>query len=175
MNTIKTRRLIKALEELSSDDISQVARGLTAAIRMEKESVMFYSKHAEKASNRDFGAFFLWLAEQEREHYRVLSRLKKSLKKSGSYEVTKLSAKHGPKLFTKEELLTEHEDSITPILFALWKEKQAEEFYIKASKKVKAKPLKRLFKALARFEREHAEYLEEYVEHSFYSRELIMG
>ncbi|MCX6801932.1 MAG: hypothetical protein NT067_02350 [Candidatus Diapherotrites archaeon] len=61
------------------------------------------------------------------------------------------------------------------MLFALWKEKEAMEFYSGAAEKIADKNGKKFFLALAEFEKGHADMLSEFVEDSFYSHELIMG
>jgi rubrerythrin len=99
-----------------------------------------------------------------------------SLLKKGKWIEPKLPKPEKPRIFSEKDWDREQGgDAVTPILFALWKEKQAQEFYSSAAAKVKSLGAKRFFSALAEFEKNHAEMLAGFVEDSFYTHELIMG
>ena len=101
--------------------------------------------------------------------------MKESLEREGKWIEPKIPESKRPEIFSKKDWDKGNSEGITAVLFALWKEKEAQEFYLGIAKRLKNEGTKRFFNALAEFEKGHAEMLAEYVEESHYSRELIMG
>ena len=169
-----SEQLKQALGKVSSADLKQVAEGVSAAAQIESEGISFYGRQAEKFKDTDTGHFFKFLQRQEEEHLKAIGELKASLEEKGQWIEPSLS-KPEVKMFSKKDWDKENSEGLTAILFALWKEKQAREFYEGIASKIKNEGAKRFFLALAEFEKGHAEMLEEFVEDSYYTHELIMG
>ena len=175
MAAIGSRDLKKALEKVSSTDLKEAAQGLEVAAGIEAESIGFYSKQAEKFSGQEAGQFFSFLVGQEREHLQAIESLKAGLEKEGKWIEAKVPENERPEIFSKKDWDKENKEGLTAVLFALWKEKQAQEFYEGIAARIENKAVKEFFQALAGFEKGHAEMLSEMVDESYYSRELIMG
>ncbi len=173
--TIGSKELEKALEQIGSGNASEAAKGIGIALEIEQESISFYSAQAKKAKGTEKEAFFKFLANQEKDHLEAINALKESLEKEGEWINPELSGKERPEIFAKKDWGKEDLEGLTAILFALWKEKQAQEFYEGIAKSVQDAQAKEFFKALAEFEKGHGEMLSEYAEESYYSHELIMG
>jgi len=169
-----SEQLSQALEKVSSENLKQVAEGIQAAAQIESEGISFYGKQAEKFGESQTGSFFKFLQGQEEEHLKAIGELKQALEEKGDWVEPKLS-KPEKKMFSKKDWDKENSEGITAILFALWKEKQAREFYEGIASRIKNDGAKKFFLALAEFEKGHAEMLEEFVEDSYHTSELIMG
>lgn len=172
---IGTKELEKALEQIGSENAAEAAKGIGIALKIEEESISFYTAQAEKTKSNERERFFRFLAKQEKGHLEAINFLKESLETKGKWIKPKLPAKERPKIFVKKDWDKEDLEGLTAVLFALWKEKQAQEFYEEISEKAKDTQAKEFFKALAEFEKGHVEMLSEYAEESYYSHELIMG
>jgi len=171
---MKHKELMEAVDLVSSDNKEDIARGLATAATIEQESIDFYSRWAEKVSNSDAKNFFNFLVKQEQEHLTAINELKLSIESDGSWVLPKMP-KEDFSVFAPSEWDKGEEDAVTAVLFALWKEREAREFYLKAASLVRDVNGKKFFELLAAFEQDHADMLGEYVEESFYSNELIMG
>lgn len=172
---VGVKEIESAMKKVSSGNAKRAAEGLIVALAIERESIAFYSAREQKAMDSDSRSFFSFLAGQEREHFAAINSLRESLEKSGKWIVPKLS-KGKPVIFSKKDWdKKEGEQAFTAVLFALWKEKTAMEFYLGIAEKAKDKKIKDFFSALADFEKSHAELLGELAEQSFYTNELIMG
>jgi len=172
---IGSEDLEKALLLASSGNAAEAAKGIATAAGIEKESIVFYSKQAQKFSGSEMQAFFNFLVKQEQGHLLAIKSLMESLEKRGKWLNPALGRAEKPKIFSKKDWDKENLEGLTAVLFALWKEKQAQEFYEKMSQKILDKGAKQFFKALAEFEKGHAALLSEYAEDSYYTKELIMG
>jgi len=172
---IGAEALEKALEQIGSGNASEAAKGIEIALGIEEESISFYTTQAEKAKGSEREQFFRFLAKQEEEHLKAINALKDALETKGEWIKPVLPGKEKPEIFAKKDWDKEDLEGLTAILFALWKEKQAQEFYERIAEKVNDVQAKEFFKALAEFEKGHAEMLSEYAEESYYSHELIMG
>ncbi len=174
-NTLGSKQLEKALQQVSSGNAAEAAKGVGAAAGIERESIAFYSKQAEKFSGSEMQHFFSFLVKQEEGHLRAINSLRESLQREGKWIEPGLEKSEKPKIFSEKDWDKDNLEGITAILFALWKEKQAQEFYQKISERLQDGGAKRFFKALAEFEKGHADMLAEYAEESYYTHELIMG
>jgi len=172
---IGTKDFEQALGKIGSNDLKHVAEGIGIAAVIESEGISFYSRQAEKFKGQETEHFFNFLAGQEKEHLEAIESLKKALEEKGKWIKPSLPENRKPEIFSKKDWDKDQEEGITAILFALWKEKQAQEFYQAIAEKIKNQGAKEFFKALAEFEKGHAEMLSEFVEDSYYSHELIMG
>ncbi len=172
---IGSEQLEKALGQISSGNALESAKGIGIALGIEEESISFYTTQAEKAKGTEMEQFFRFLAEQEKGHLEAINSLKESLEKKSKWIKPELPENERPEIFVKKDWDKEDLEGLTAILFALWKEKQAQEFYADIAEKVKDAKTKEFFKALSEFEKGHAEMLSEYAEESYYSHELIMG
>lgn len=172
---IGKKELENALKKVSSKDVKEVAEGLSIAAGIESESIGFYSKQAEKFTGEETGYFFTFLANQEREHLQLIQKLKEGLESKGTWVEVSVPKDKRPEMFSKKDWDKGKKEGLTAILFALWKEKQAREFYLGIAERIGNKSVKEFFKALAEFEKGHEELLSELVEESYYTRELIMG
>ncbi len=166
--------LMKAASLVSSENKDDIVRGLGTAEKIEKESIDFYSHWTEKAQNSELKDFFRFMVNQEKGHLAAINKLKESIQDNGEWLKAELP-KEDFKVFAKKDWDKDEEGAVTAILFALWKEKEAEEFYRKAAEKIRDEQGRAFFNELAEFEKGHAEMLGEFVEDSFYSHELIMG
>ncbi len=173
--TIGSEGLEKALRQIAKGDAKQAAKGIAIAAEIECEGIEFYARQAEKFKGQETEKFFLFLENQEKGHLTAIGSLRESLERQGKWIEPKLPAKEKPKIFAKKDWDKEGKEGLTAVLFALWKEKQAQEFYEGIAGRVENKGAKRFFNALAEFEKGHAKLLEDYVDESYYSRELIMG
>lgn len=172
---IGSEELEKALEQIASGNASEATKGIEIALGIEQESISFYTAQAEKTKGTEREQFFRFLAKQEEGHLEAINSLKESLETKGTWIKPVLPGKERPEIFAKKDWDKKDLEGLTAVLFALWKEKQAQEFYEKIAEKVNDAQAKEFFKALAEFEKGHGEMLSEYAEESYYSHELIMG
>jgi len=171
---MKHDELMKAASLVSSGSKGEIARGLSTAVSIEQESIDFYSNWAGKAQNSELKEFFKFMVKQEEGHLAAINKLKESIQEKGEWLKANIPMEDF-KVFAPENWDKGQEIAVTAILFALWKEKEAEEFYRKTAEKISDEKGKAFFNELAEFEKGHAEMLGEFVEDSFYSHELIMG
>ncbi|MFH1234972.1 MAG: ferritin family protein [Candidatus Diapherotrites archaeon] len=171
---MKSRDLEKAVALVSSKNKAKIAEGLEVAEKIEKDGIEFYSRQAEKAQSAELRDFFNFLAGQEKEHLESILSVNTSLLEKGKWPAKPLS-KFTFRQFSKKDWDKGMDSAVNAMLFALWKEKEASEFYSGAAEKISDKNGKKFFLALSEFEKGHADMLSEFVEDSFYSHELIMG
>ena len=164
-----------ALRQIEKGNAGDAAKGIAIAEGIERESIDFYARQAEKFGGQEAEKFFRFLEGQEKGHLQAISSLRESLERQGRWIEPKLPAKEKPEIFAKKDWDREGKEGLTAVLFALWKEKQAQEFYREIANRAENRGAKRFFTALAEFEKGHAKMLEEFVDESYYSRELIMG
>lgn len=171
---MKDEELLKAAGLISSNNMEEIAKGLGTAEGIERESIEFYSNQAKKASDSHLQGFFEFLVEQEKEHLNAINKLRKAVEEKGEWTIPELP-KAEFKVFSERNWDKGKESEVTPVLFAFWKEKEAQEFYSKTAKQIKNEKGREFFEKLAEFEKGHADMLSEYIEDSFYSHELVMG
>jgi len=172
---IGSDELKTALEKISSVDVKRAAAGIGIAAEIESESIAFYSMMAKKFKGSEEENFFSFLASQEEGHLAAIRELKHGLESKGKWPEPKALEWKRPEIFPKKDWDKGKKEGLTGVLFALWKEKQAQEFYEDMAERAGSASVKKFFLALAKFEKGHAEMLSEYAEESYYSRELIMG
>jgi len=171
---MKHGALMDAADLVSSGNKEDIQRGLSIAASVEKESIEFYSKQAEKSKNAELKKFWEWLVKEEKGHLKAIENVKKSVQESNDWMLMAMPNEEF-KAFAEKDWDREEQDSFTAVLFALWKEEEAKKFYLKAAAQTKDENAKKFFEKLADFEHSHARLLGEFVEESYYSHELIMG
>ncbi|MDD3083418.1 MAG: hypothetical protein PHP82_00145 [Candidatus ainarchaeum sp.] len=170
MDFVKTKEILKTIKELKKDSKKTILKTLDLAENIEITSKEFYEKEAKKNNGNELESFFLFLKKEEEMHLEKIRELQEMLKSKKELKKIKFSNNIGKKIINtkigKEEM--------TVLLYALWREKQAQEFYEKAGKKTIG-IIKEFFEELTKFEKEHVLLLEEYVESMGNVKELIMG
>lgn len=169
MEFIKAKEVLKTIEQLDQNSTETVLKALKIAEYIEEASEDFYKKEVEKTKGTELEEFYSFLVKEEDMHLRKIKELETELKdnklKNIQFDKNELP-RIQPKSVAQGEL--------TAILFGLWKEKKAVEFYSQASEKTTG-AVKEFFKELAEFEKEHVKLFEELVEGTGNVNELIMG
>ncbi len=169
MEFVKAKEILKAIEDLDHNSTKTVLEALKIAEYIEQASGDFYKKEVEKTKGTELEEFYNFLVKEEEMHLRKIKELETELKndqlKTISFEKNSLP-KIQPKSVAQGEL--------TAILYGLWKEKKAVEFYSEAGKKTSG-AVKIFFEELAEFEKEHVALFENLVESTQNVNELIMG
>jgi len=169
MEITKTEEILKTLDTLDANSSESILKALVVAENEEKGAMDFYDKEKQKNLGNELEAFFDFMYREEAMHYAKIQELKKSIKDGTAKKITFEHKKH-PIVHFKNHGSGE----MTAVLFALWREKKAIEFYSAASAKTKGN-VKAFFDELVKFEKGHAGMLEEYVESMQNVDELIMG
>ncbi len=167
----KIGEIAKKIKEYEPESKKSVEKVLLTAEKLEKESEEFYKKSAKKEREKELKEFFEFMANEEKEHLEKIRELKKEI--NGNNKSKKIKkVENNKKIDIKK--IPAGKTTISAIMYALWREKKAIEFYEGIAKKSKGK-VKSFFKELAEFEREHERMLEEYVDNTVNAEELIMG
>ncbi len=169
MDFVKAKEVLNAIEKLDPNSAATVLEALKIAEHIEASSGEFYKKEAEKTKGTELESFFLFLEKEEKMHLAKIKELEGLLKQGTMSEVK----------FPKSAPANTHVTSVaqgemTAILYGLWREKKAVEFYSEAGKKTTGS-VKHFFEELAEFERGHVELFEHLVEGMQNVDELIMG
>ncbi len=170
MDLVKAQEILDVIEQLDGDSKESILKALNLAEHVEKTSSDFYEKEVLKTKGTELEAFFAFMAREEDMHLAKIEELKAQLDAGG--EITKVG-------FEKNAAPEIHsipggQEELTAILFALWREKKAVDFYEKAGLKTSGN-VKTFFEELTEFERGHVALLEAYVESMQNADELIMG
>lgn len=165
----KAKEVLNAIEKLDPNSTSTILEALKIAEHIETASGEFYRKETEKTKGTELEAFFAFLIKEEDMHLAKIKELEGLLKKGTMQKVS----------FSKNTLPNIHPVSVgqgemTAILYGLWREKKAVEFYSEAAKKTNG-AVKSFFEELAEFEKGHVELFEHLVEGMQNVNELIMG
>jgi rubrerythrin len=149
--------------DLSSPKLD-VIRGIEVGIEIEKRGIEFYSEQAGKPRHAPVRSFFEFMAGQEREHARMLSELKDSLKERNEWTDLKsgsADAKNAGRFFVKGKF-----SELDSILSAMKTEKATSDFYSRFSENLREKKGKEFFRKLAEWERRHYDMLNSIFEQS---------
>ncbi len=149
MEFVKGKEITSALDKLDSDSKENILNALNIAEEIEASSKKFYESHAKKTKGTELEAFFRFLSKEEETHLNKIIELKNNVQESKEIKINFPEQKL-PKLNLKDAGKSE----MTAMLFALWREKKAYEFYLEAMKKTSGE-VKEFFKELAEFEKEH--------------------
>jgi rubrerythrin len=169
MDFVKAKEILDAVHQMDPNSKESILKALSLAEHIESTSMMFYSKEADKTKGSELEPFFKFMVAEEEMHLIKILELRKVLEAGDDIHIN----------FEKHDAPPIHsikggQEEMTALLFALWREKKAAEFYAGAAEKSKGS-VKEFFEELAEFEREHVHLFEEYVESMQNADELIMG
>jgi rubrerythrin len=169
MDFVKAGEILKVLEKLDSDSEKSIIGALNLAEHVERSSKEFYEKEADKTKGTELEPFFKFLVKEEVMHLNKILELKKNIedKKAKKISFEQNAAPH-------IHAIPAGQNEMTAILYALWREKKAAEFYSEAASKTKG-AVKKFFEELAEFEKGHVKLIESFVETEQNAGELIMG
>jgi len=172
MDFVKAKEILEAIKKLDHDSKESIIQALNIAEHVEASAKGFYEKEAKKTAGSEMNPFFVFLIKEEEMHLAKIEELRKMLEKSEGtlahdikFTTTKPPAVHAIPAGMQE---------MTAVLYALWREKKAVEFYSEAAEKT-TNAVSKFFSELAEFEKGHVELLERIVEDSQNTDELIMG
>ncbi len=169
MEFVKSKEIFNAIKELDSGSKEAILGALKIAEHIESGSMSFYSKEAEKNKANSIGKFFEFMVKEEEMHLNKILELKKLIETDTQVKIE----------FPKSTMLDVHKfpagkDDTTAILYALWREKMAYEFYKDATEKTTSE-IKLFFGELAEFELEHVKLFESYAEQINTVDDLMLG
>ena len=170
MDFTKGKEILGVIEQLDPNSKESILKALNLAEHVEKTAGEFYANEVVKTKGTELEPFFEFMVKEEDMHLAKIKELKSQIEKGD--EVTKIGfVKNAAPEITAIKAGSEE---MTAILYALWREKKAEDFYAKAAGRTEGN-VKIFFEELAVFERGHVELLEQYVEMMQNADELIMG
>jgi rubrerythrin len=169
MDFVKAKEILKAIEALDPDSVNTILEALKIAEHVEAASGEFYKKEAEKTAGSGLEAFFNFLVKEEDMHLAKIKELEGMLKK-GKMDNIKFTITAPPGIHA----IPSGQEEMTAVLYGLWREKKAVEFYTQAGEKT-AGAVKKFFLELAGFEKGHVALFEQIVESAQNTEELIMG
>lgn len=169
MDFVKAKEVLRAIEQLDQNSVKTVLEALKIAEHVERASGEFYSKEAEKTKGTELEAFFSFLVKEEEMHLAKIKELEEKLGK-GKLEKVKFTLNAPPRIHS----IPAGQSEMTAILYGLWREKKAVEFYSEAAEKTKG-AVKSFFEELAGFEKGHVALFEQLIEGMQNVEELIMG
>ena len=169
MEFVKAREILKVIQKLNPESNKTILEALKIAQHIEEMSKELYKNETIRTKGTELEKFFVFLVKEEEMHLAKILELQKNINKK---ELKKIS-------FSKNIAPEIHsipigQNEMTSILYSLWREKKAVEFYSSAAEKTKGK-VKVFFKELADFEKRHVALFEALVEGTQNVRELIMG
>jgi len=172
MDFVKAKEVLKAIKELDSESKESIIHALNIAQHVEEASKGFYEKEAEKTLGSELNPFFVFLVKEENMHLAKILELKEEIQKTERKIIKEIKfTTNTPPLI---HAIPAGQQEMTAVLYALWREKKAVEFYADAAEKTKGS-VKKFFMELAEFERGHVSLFERIVEDSQNTSELIMG
>ena len=170
MDLVKAQEILDVIEQLDGDSKESILKALNLAEHVEKTSSDFYEKEVEKTRGTELETFFAFMTKEEEMHLAKIEELKAQIESGNEIEKIGFEKNAAPQIHA----IPGGQEEMTAILFALWREKKAVDFYEKAGAKTSGN-VKTFFDELAEFERGHVSLLEEYVESMQNADELIMG
>ena len=127
---------------------------LTMAIAMERGAVRTYAALAKTTQHRLARAKFRYLAAEEREHARILGRMRKNLKRPKR-------AQKFPDTFSEAGPLTDSGNTAAVLREAIRAEQKAEAFYEECAARCRRAAARGIFKFLAAQEAGHEKELKD--------------
>jgi rubrerythrin len=127
---------------------------LSFALRMEQGALRRYTRMAGQAASRLAGAKLRYLAEEEREHARLLGRAIRGLARPGKLRRTPISR-------AEVAGFPEGDTPEASLRLALKAEKDSETFYRRCAARCRKAAARKLFEALAGQESRHARLLQD--------------
>jgi len=170
MDLVKAKEVLEVIEQLDPNSKESILSALNLAEHVEKTAGEFYTLEVKKTKGSELESFFAFMAREEDMHLAKILELKAQVQNGG--EITKIGFPENaaPKIGA----ISAGQEEITAILYALWREKKAEDFYSKAAGRTDGN-VRVFFEELAVLEKGHVELLEQYVELMQNADELIMG
>jgi len=172
MDFVKAKEVLDTIKTLDNDSKESILQALNIAEHVEASAKDFYEKEAKKTAGSEMGSFFAFLVREEEMHLAKIFELRKMLEKSQG----KLA--HDIKFTTNKppavHAIPAGMQEMTAVLYALWREKKAVDFYAEAAGKTTG-AVSKFFMELTEFEKGHVTLLEAIVEDSQNTDELIMG
>jgi rubrerythrin len=173
MDFVKAREVLEVIQKLDADSKESIINALNIALHVEEASKGFYEAEVEKTRGSELCAFFEFLVKEEEMHLEKVLELKREIEESENESLTKeinFNSTSPPNI----RAIPSGQSELTAVLYALWREKKAVEFYEEAAKKTK-NGVKKFFEDLTEFERGHVKLLEGIIEDTQNTSELIMG
>ncbi|MFA6065205.1 MAG: ferritin family protein [archaeon] len=173
MDFVKANEILKTIKKLDSESKESIINALNIAEHVESSAKGFYENEVEKTKGSELNPFFVFLVKEENMHLAKILELKAAIEKSEGKKITteiKFNINKPPAVHA----IPSGQAEMTALLYALWREKKAVDFYAEAAEKTKGS-VKKFFNELADFERGHVALLENIVEESQNTDELIMG
>ena len=170
MDLVGAKEILDVIEQLDGDSQNSIIKALNLAEHIERTTGEFYSKEVDKTKGTELESFFAFMVREETMHLAKILELKKALEAGGEITKVGFDINDAPKITS----IKAGQEEMTAILYALWREKKAVDFYQKASEKTNGN-VKAFFEELTDFEKGHVALLEEYVEQMQNVDELIMG
>jgi rubrerythrin len=127
------------------------------AIKMEKDSIKFYSEASEKAKNLVGKKMFLSIAEDEKRHLEMLSQLFKEMNVTikDVNPINNMRTVFETLKDKMQERIKATSDELGAFSIAMHMEKEGIEFYKKAGSEAKTEKEKALFERLVKEEQQH--------------------
>jgi len=169
MEMAKASKVEEILKNLTPESSESIIDALNIAENEEKSAMDLYGKEKDKNAGNELEGFFDFMYKEEAMHYTKILELKKDIKEGVTKKIVFEHKTHPILHFSQNG-----SGEITAVLFALWREKKAIEFYSAAAAKTKEN-IKDFFMELVKFEQGHAQMLEDYLESMQNTDELIMG
>jgi len=169
MDFVKAKEILDAVQQMDPNSKESIIKALGLAEHIESASMIFYTTEAEKTRGTELEAFFRFMVAEEEMHLKKILELKGMLEKGDVEKVT--FERHTPPEIHE---IRAGQEEMTALLYSLWREKKAVEFYEGAEERSEGN-VKEFFGELAEFERGHVRLFEEYVESMQNAGELIMG
>ena len=169
MEITKTSEILSTLDTLDANSSESILKALVVAENEEKSAMDFYDKEKKKNLGNELEAFFDFMYREETMHYAKIQELKKSIKDGAAKKIV-FEHKQHPIVHFKNHGSGE----MTAVLFALWREKKAVEFYSAAAERTKGS-VKKFFEELSDFEKIHVALFEAILDSTQNVSELIMG
>jgi rubrerythrin len=166
---VKGKEIFGAIQALDTGSKKAVVEALGIAEHIERASKAFYEKEAEKTNGSELETFFSFLVKEETMHLEKILELKKMLEIG---DAEKIIFQHNTP--PPAHLMDAGKDEITAMLYALWREKKAQEFYAEAAEKTSG-AVKEFFSELAEFEGGHVALFEKYIEDTETDVDLMLG
>ena len=170
MDLVGAKEILNVIEQLNGDSKESIIKALNLAEHVERTAGEFYVNEVRKTKGTELESFFVFMAKEEEMHLAKIEELKAEIESGKEIKEIGFDRNDAPKVHA----IKAGQEEMTAILYALWREKLAVDFYQKAGEKTSG-AVKTFFEELAEFERGHVTLLEEYVEQMQNADELIMG
>ena len=136
--------------DLSAPNLDMI-QGIDIGIKIEQKGMEFYTEQARKSPHEAVKTFFMFLANQEREHVKLLSELKTSLVEKKQWKSLEYEHPKKPDEFFKES----EQSELDAMLAAMETEKETANFYTRFAHAIPGEKGKDFFMKLAEWEQIH--------------------